>query len=735
MKTSTRLLVLALMLTIAQSGLGQIFPWTAFFGGPGADFATDIYPTSDNGYIVAGYGGDGNSANYYVIKLDQFGLVQWERKLNKDNYAEKAFSVLETSEGDFVVIGSATQFSRPWLVKLNSDGDTLWTSQWTNTLPPKSALMARGVLLPNGRIVVVAAGEDLGMVPKMFIVSQEGLLIDQPVLNAPVPPGWYSGTVALHIESTNDGGFVLTGTAGGGSSSKAFLWKFDHNADSSWVKVYNNFGMRAAGSVKQLSDGGYILVGFSSPNSEHSCALRTDEAGNVVWFNTYPDQIYTNATDVIQWNSGQFLITEKRFDAVGGTFFQSSLITLDSDGNLLSREMIMASDSSTTITRLRNTGDGGFVMAGEINEYLVVNEQDLFVLKSDAEGNISGLFIDYVWPGDVNYDGIVNMDDLMILGVTAGATGPVRVDQSIGWYPHYVTNWADTVVTGVNYKHADTDGNGVVDINDTLAIIANYGLTWGMESSSNIVSSKVKSAMSGNDLFIIPEEAVLIDALNVEVPLYLGEAATPVNGFYGMRFSLAIDPNLVLTESIMIDFTGSWLGTLNNDLWAIQKPFANEGLTDVGVTLNNHQSVSGFGFIGHVKFTLAEPIQNGEVLTLDIHFNNFLAHGYDLTSLDLSTGSLQIVLDNNLTGVGNSSAIEKINVFPNPVSAGESMFIQTFDDIKRVQIFHLNGVKIKELENTGVSISSIAAPSAKGVYILKTETNSGKVNVTRLIVQ
>jgi len=735
MKHLLTLFFSSLLIFYSGTAFGQTFPWTAYFGGSGADFATDIKQTSDNGYIIAAYGGDGNSSNYYVVKLNEYGMLQWERNLSKDNYSERAYSVLETTEGDFIIIGRATQLRRPWVVKLNSGGDTLWTSQWTNSLPSNSALLARGVLLPDGRIVVIGAGSDLGLVPKMFIVGQDGELLAQPTLNAPVPPGWYSGTFVSHVEPTSDGGFILTGTAGGGSSSKAFLWKFDQNADSSWVKVYNNFGMRAAESVKELSDGGYILAGFSSPNSEHSCALRTDEAGNVLWSNIYPDQIYTNATDVIQWNNGQFLITEKRFDAVGGTFFQSSLITLDSDGSLLSREMIMASDSSTTITRMQRTNDGGFVMAGEINEYLIVNEQDLFVLKSDAEGNISGVFIDYVWPGDVNYDGIVNMDDLMILGVTAGAAGPARINPSIDWFPQYVTNWADTVVTGVNYKHADTDGNGIVDVNDTLAIITNYGLTRDLENRRYLSSVPYKSSRNGSELFIIPEEVMLIDAMNVEIPLYLGEVATPVSGFYGMRFSIATDPTLVLTESMMIDFAGSWLGTQNSDLWSIQKTFADVGVTDLGLTLNNHQPVSGFGLIGHIKFALAQPLQPGEVIPLDIHFDNLLAHGYNLTPLDLSTGSFQIVLDNNLTGVGNSSTIEKIYIFPNPVSAGESIVIQTFGEIKRVEIFHLNGLKIKEIENTGVNISSIAPPSAKGVYILKTETNSGEVSVTRLIVQ
>ncbi len=86
------------------------------------------------------------------------------------------------------------------------------------------------------------------------------------------------------------------------------------------------------------------------------------------------------------------------------------------------------------------------------------------------------------------------------------------------------------MVTGVNYKHADTDGNGIVNADDTLAILVNYGLTRDVEGRRYVASLPAKSATAGTGLFIIPDEAVLTNAVNVEIPLYLGDAANPVNG-------------------------------------------------------------------------------------------------------------------------------------------------------------------------------------------------------------
>ncbi|MBE0660882.1 MAG: hypothetical protein IH597_00295 [Bacteroidales bacterium] len=407
MKSNLKRKIAIVLLLASASTSAQQTPWVTFFGGPGPQFATDIRQTSDNGYIIAAYDSENYSANYYIVKLDEAGNLEWETNISKDNYSERAYSVIETSTGDFVVTGTATMLSRPWIVKLNSLGDTLWTSQWTNDLPQNSAVIARAVLLPDNRIVVIGAEGQLGSQPNMFLVSQEGALLEQRTLNAPVPPGWYSGTIVTHVEPASDGGFLLTGSAGGGSSSKAFLWKFDQNADSVWTKLYNEHGMRAANSVKQLADGGYIMVGFSSPNSEHSCAIRVDQYGEVIWSQTYPDNVYTQATDVIEWTDGTFLITEIRFEAFGETIFESALLKIDGDGNLLNRDIITANDASVAIYRMRGTNDGGFVMAGEINEMMVMNEQDLFVLKSDPLGDFSNsyfniLLSDNIIKSDVN---------------------------------------------------------------------------------------------------------------------------------------------------------------------------------------------------------------------------------------------------------------------------------------------------------------------------------------------
>lgn len=691
----------------------QDFPWNAYFGGNGADFATDIKQTSDNGYIISGYGGDLNSSKYYVVKINLFGDLEWQQILNKDNYTEKAFSILETAAGEYIVVGTATSGNRPWLVKLNGSGDVIWTTEWTDQAPFNSALLARGTLLPDGRIVIIGAEGQYGSQPNMFIVSSEGQLLEQRSLVPIVPQGWLSGTFVNHIEATSDGGFILAGTAGSSTSSRAFLWKFDQNADSIWTRHYTGetAAMRSAEHVSQLADGGFLLTGFDAPNGNNSCAIRTDEQGNFVWFQLFPDNIYTQATAGIETNDGNLLITEKRFDGIGTSFYQSAMITTDAAGNLLSRQPIMASDSSTTITNMVKTNDGGFVLAGEINEYLVVNEQDLFVLKSDALGNISGVTLDYVWPGDVNYDGMVDMDDFMILGLTAGASGPARWNASIDWMPQYVTDWADTVVTGVNFKHADTDGNGLVTIDDTLAISVNYG--------QNRTVQKIKNAAitNGFDLFLKTEDAFLIEDRIVSIPVHLGSAEKPVENIYGLRFNVSSDTNLIVSSTVKIDFQDNWLGDIPSAIWTIQQNAGNNTI-DFGLTKIDQNMSSGSGLLGMLSFKLKQELNPGQTIILHINITSVSAHHIDLEPLELSSGSFEIPVTNSITGV-NNSVEDEITVGPNPTNG--KLFFDKLKAGSEIRIYSLASQLINQWVATESQTETVL--TNPGVYIIEIGKN------------
>jgi len=120
--------------------------WQKSLGGSDYDDAYSIQQTTDGGFIVAGisYSNDGDvsgnhgQADYWVVKLDSSGNVQWQKSLGGSN-VEVLSSVGQTTDGGFIVCGwsdsndgditghhGSAGFADYWIVKLDSVGSIQW---------------------------------------------------------------------------------------------------------------------------------------------------------------------------------------------------------------------------------------------------------------------------------------------------------------------------------------------------------------------------------------------------------------------------------------------------------------------------------------------------------------------------------------------------------------------------------------------------------------------------------
>jgi Secretion system C-terminal sorting domain len=127
-----------------------IMVWQKSYGGNNLDYANMIQPTNDGGYVVCGmtYSDDqyitGNhgGVDYWIIKLDDTGAMQWQRALggSKDDYAN---SIKKTSDGGYIVGGYTNSndsmvtgyhdSTDAWVVKLSSAGAIQWQKTYGGT--------------------------------------------------------------------------------------------------------------------------------------------------------------------------------------------------------------------------------------------------------------------------------------------------------------------------------------------------------------------------------------------------------------------------------------------------------------------------------------------------------------------------------------------------------------------------------------------------------------------------
>jgi len=122
--------ILVFLLLIGMRGMGQVM-FQKTYGGTGDDYGQCVLQTTDGGYIISGTTksfGTGND-DYYLIKTNAIGDTLWTRTYGTFNNEQECF-VSQTNDGGYIISGNSydtTGQCNFYLIKANSNGDTLWT--------------------------------------------------------------------------------------------------------------------------------------------------------------------------------------------------------------------------------------------------------------------------------------------------------------------------------------------------------------------------------------------------------------------------------------------------------------------------------------------------------------------------------------------------------------------------------------------------------------------------------
>lgn len=233
--------------------------WEKNYGGSGHDRARSIQQTSDGGYILAGLtwssdgdvGGNFGSADYWVVKLDNSGDLQWEKNLGGSS-RDEGNSIVEASDGGYVVVGKS----------LSSDGDISGN---------------------NGMY-------------DYWVVKLDNSGVIQWEKNY----GGSNDDNASAVQNTSDGGFVVVGdswsTDGdiGGNNGIYDYWvvKLDNSGNLQWEKNLGGNEFDKATSVIQTSDDGYVVSGYSESSDgdvggnngmSDYWIVKLNNTGNLIW--------------------------------------------------------------------------------------------------------------------------------------------------------------------------------------------------------------------------------------------------------------------------------------------------------------------------------------------------------------------------------------------------------------------------------------------------------------------
>ena len=360
-------------------------------GGAGDDFAWDISPAPDGGFITVGYSNSFGQGDWdiYAVKISKTGSIQWTRVIGGGGN-EEGWSVIATDDGGYILVGGTQSFGQGsddvYIVKLDSSGNLVWTKTIGGSSVDKGTDI---IQTTDGGFAVTGYTNSFGHGNwDVYVIK----LDTGGNIKWQIAIGGTESEEGTSIIQTRDGRyFVITGWtySFGQGGRDVYVVKIDTAGNLQWAITVGGSNHEEGVDIIETSDEGYIVVGrtlsFSQGNDD-IYVVRLDSNGGLLWTKAIGGNGGDLGFSIAQTLDGGYVIggTTASFGASDADFY---MVKMDSLGNINWARMIHSFNNDIGASILQDQ-DGGYVFAG-VRNFLGQGYADVLVVKLDSNGNIS----------------------------------------------------------------------------------------------------------------------------------------------------------------------------------------------------------------------------------------------------------------------------------------------------------------------------------------------------------
>lgn len=226
--------------------------------------------------------------------------------------------------------------------------------------------------------------------------------------------GGTHGESANAVQQTSDGGYIVaghsmsndgdvTGNHGGGDY---WIVKLNPAGGIQWQKTLGGSHVDDAQSIRQTTDGGYIIAGSSNSSDGDISGnhgnydywiVKLDSNGNMQWQKSLGGSSMDMAQSIQQTSEGGYIVAgssssndgDVSGNHGGGDYW---IVKLDINGNIQWQKSLGGS-SSEQVNSVQQTFDGGYIIAGTTvstdgDITVSYGNNDFWVVKLDSGGNM-----------------------------------------------------------------------------------------------------------------------------------------------------------------------------------------------------------------------------------------------------------------------------------------------------------------------------------------------------------
>jgi hypothetical protein len=418
------------------------------FGGSGQEICSGIIPASDGGFIVGGSTisgisgevtiaqratGAAPSMDYWIFKMDVQGNKLWEKRYGGSG-DDRLIKVLPSPDGGYLLCGwttSPTGFDvtaptltttgqNYWVVKTDVQGNKLWDKRY----------------------------------------------------------GSLTGEMLMEAIATTDGGYLLTGLAGGPPSGdrsqaakgQADIWtiKIDALGNKQWDSTLGGLDGDIVYSAANIPGGGFALLALSfgpvsgdvtgpSNGDTDLWLIKLDAAGNKIWDRLYGGSGHDGPNALLATTDGGLLVAGTSYSPISGDVSQAGggawLLKVDALGTKQWDRVFVDTTTWIGITNMKALPDGGYALGGQAQDTISTNRaraSEYGIMKISSTGVP-------VWKqllggsGDELFNNLIVLPngDLLIAGTSNSDISRTKTSNSRGVADMWVVKMNSSTALGV----------------------------------------------------------------------------------------------------------------------------------------------------------------------------------------------------------------------------------------------------------------------------------------------
>lgn len=372
------ILVITLNVIAVNSVNAQSIIWRQIIGEQYNESGKDVIELIDKGYLMVGRKQVEASGSMfliyqtYLIKLDRFGNIEWQKIIGDSIFGNYSNAVTEDPFGNIYL-----PISPAHLIKMNSTGTILWDRDYSST----NILSFVGIsFVDNYKNLMLVGSNEVSTTNTSSLtkIDSSGNLIWTKAYYDSIP-SLYAYSSYRNCYLFLDDYYFLSGNIG----LNGFIIKTDTSGNRIWTKIYTQ--SQYIMSIAQNSDNTFIATG--SGRNFYTYCLKFDSSGDTIWTKNYNPVSFGIFKIAKTFNFNYVIGT-----IAGGNFTRIGII--DSSGNVLSiYENTYSQNVLMSQENLNPTSDSGLVLTGEYGIYQNgKNNQsvitDALIFKVDKFGNM-----------------------------------------------------------------------------------------------------------------------------------------------------------------------------------------------------------------------------------------------------------------------------------------------------------------------------------------------------------